>query len=123
MEAEITAKMDNITTMKKQVEKLDELAEMQEMFGEGEIDPAQMIGDDGQPMKIKPQKKQMCKKFMDTGKCKDIKGGVCKFAHNPIELSLIPVSTKIKNLNGVIQAQQHQLKHSQTAEGWIPAGI
>ena len=54
MEARIQSKIDTITAMKKQVEKLDELAEMQEMFGEGEIDPAQMIGDDGEPLKVKP---------------------------------------------------------------------
>lgn len=53
----------------------------------------------------------MCPSFMKTGKCKDAiarpqSAKTCKFAHNPIELSLIPVSTKIKNLSDVISVQQ-----------------
>ncbi len=40
MEGKLQAKMDNITSMKKQIEKLDELQEMLEMFGEGEVDPS-----------------------------------------------------------------------------------
>ena len=28
----------------------------------------------------------------------------CPYAHNPIELDLIPIENKIKNLNGVIHS-------------------
>ena len=110
--------------MKKQVEKLDEIAEMMEMFGEGEVDPAMMVDANGDPMMIKPQKSKMCKTYMETKKCKDLKNGNCKFAHNPIELTgLIPVATKIKNLNGVIQSQSHQLKKNKVQENFVPGGV
>lgn len=88
--------------MKENVTKLDELAEMAEMFEDGEGAAEEIIGDDGKPIKIKPQKTKMCKKLLENGKCNGIKDKSCKFAHNAIELSLIPVSTKIKNLNSVI---------------------
>jgi hypothetical protein len=81
-----------------------------------------MIGDDGQPIKMKPVKTKMCKKLLDNGKCNGIKDKSCKFAHNAIELSLIPVSTKIKNLNAVIQAQNKKLVHNKVTESWVPGG-
>lgn len=46
----------------------------------------------------------MCKNLLKNGKCNGIKDKSCKFAHNAIELTLIPASTKIKNLNAVIIA-------------------
>lgn len=54
LEARIEDKMKGIAGMRKQVEKLDEVAEMMEMFGEGEVDPSMMVDSNGDPMKIKP---------------------------------------------------------------------
>ena len=64
----------------------------------------------------------MCRKFRDTGKCAGIKDKSCKYAHSAIELSLIPVSTKVKNLNTVIQAQSKKLVNNKVQESWLPAG-
>lgn len=124
-EGKIQKKMETIAKMKENVTKLDELADMADMFGEdGEGGaPEEMIGDDGQTIKIKPQKTKMCKKLLENGKCNGIKDKSCKFAHNAIELSLIPVSTKIKNLNAVIIAQNKKLIHNKVAESWVPAGL
>ena len=108
--------------MKENVTKLDEIADMAEMFEDGEGAPEEMIGDDGQPIKMKPVKTKMCKKLLEHGKCNGIKDKSCKFAHNAIELSLIPVSTKIKNLNAVIQAQNKKLVHNKVTESWVPGG-
>lgn len=57
--------MDGIATMKKQVEKLDEYAEILDMFGgdAGDIDPSQLIGEDGNPINIKPAKTKVCRSF------------------------------------------------------------
>ena len=43
----------------------------------------------------------MCPDIMAKRKCK-IGGKTCKFAHNPLQLELIPVSKKITNLKGVV---------------------
>lgn len=110
--------------MKKQVEKLDEVQEMMEMFGEGEVDPSMMVDAEGNPMKIKHRKSKMCEQFMKTGKCKDLKGGHCKFAHNPTELTgRDPLAWKIKNLNGVIQVQSSRLKKNKSMVHWTPGGV
>src|SRR6185312_7976558 len=45
----------------------------------------------------------------------------CQYAHNPIDLDLIPVETKMKNLNGVIQSQTTKLKNMKPLEPWRPA--
>lgn len=42
----------------------------------------------------------MCPEIMAKRKCKN--GKTCKFAHNPLQLELIPVSKKITNLKGVV---------------------
>ena len=114
--------METIAKLKENVAKLDELAEMAEMFEDGEGQQEEIIGDDGKPIRIKPVKTKMCKRLLEEGKCKGIKDKSCKFAHNPIELSLIPVTTKIKNLNAVIVAQNKKLVHNKVAESWVPAG-
>jgi hypothetical protein len=64
----------------------------------------------------------MCKNLLKNGKCNGIKDKSCKFAHNAIELSLIPASTKIKNLNAVIIAQNKKLIHNKITESFKPAG-
>jgi hypothetical protein len=44
----------------------------------------------------------MCEKILRQEKCHLFKERKCPYAHNPIELDLIPTETKMKNLNGVI---------------------
>ncbi len=94
--------------MKKQVEKLDEEAELLEtMQGGGESSPdrspekgtSALVGENGR--RIKPKKTKMCPNISQIGKCK-LSPSRCPYAHNPIELDLIPVETKMKNLQGVI---------------------
>jgi hypothetical protein len=109
--------------MKDHVTKLDELAEMTEMMGdEAGGGPTEMVDDEGRTVKVKPKKTKMCKTLLETGRCNGIKDKSCKFAHNPIELSLIPVTTKIRNLNAVITAQKHKLVHNKVLDSWVPAG-
>lgn len=64
----------------------------------------------------------MCKKLLEKGKCEGIKDKSCKFAHNPIELSLIPYKTKKENLEKVQKALDKKLKINKVAESWVPAG-
>lgn len=93
--------MNTIAKMKDDVARLDEFADLEEI-GNDEGDEVESA--DGRQIKIKPVKTQMCKKLLLTGKCNGLKDKTCNFAHNAIELSLIPVSSKIKNLNTVIIA-------------------
>lgn len=109
--------------IKENVAKLEEVADMAEMFAEGEEgQPEQMIGDDGKPIKMKPIKTKMCKKLLENGKCNGIKDKSCKFAHNPIELSLIPAATKVSNLKSVIKVQGKKLRNNKVMDSWVPAG-
>ncbi len=99
--------MDGIAKMKENVAKLEEIADMADMYDDGEDgsgQPTEIIGEDGQVIKIKSVKTKMCKNLLKNGKCQGIKDKSCKFAHNAIELQLIPATTKIKNLNAVIIA-------------------
>ena len=48
-------------------------------------------------------------------------GKKCQHAHNAIELDWTPLEDKIKNLNGVIKAQTHQLKNDRPREAWRPS--
>jgi hypothetical protein len=121
-EARIQVKVDTISKMKEHVAKLDELAEMTEMMGEDGGGATEILDDEGKIVKVKPKKTKMCKTLLETGKCDHIKDKACKFAHNPIELSLIPVQTKIRNLNAVITAQKHKLAHNKVLDSWVPAG-
>ena len=122
-EAAIQEKVDTIAKMKEHVTKLDELAEMTEMMGdEAGGGPTEIVDDEGRTVKVKPKKTKMCKTLLETGRCNGIKDKSCKFAHNAIELSLIPVSTKIRNLNAVITAQKHKLVYNKVLDSWVPAG-
>lgn len=47
---------------------------------------------------------KMCEKVLKKEKCHLVKEKKCPYAHNPIELDLIPTETKMKNLNGVIMS-------------------
>jgi hypothetical protein len=87
--------------MKKQVEKMDEEADMAEAFGSSpDKSPEKTMGDGNMSMRIK--KTKMCPNLMQKGICHLNKDKKCSYAHNPIDLDLIPVETKMKNLNGVI---------------------
>lgn len=48
-------------------------------------------------------------------------GKNCNFAHNAIQLDLTPMTSKIKNLGGVVKAQQHKLKNDKPLEPWRPS--
>ena len=63
----------------------------------------------------------MCEKVAKGEKCHLVKEKKCPFAHNPIELDLIPTETKMKNLNGVIMSQSMKLKNMKPVEPWKPA--
>ena len=95
--------------MKKHVAELVEKAENEEHgFEEDE--------EDGLPSK--PKKTQMCKDILEGKVCKHKKS--CKFAHNPIQLELVPISKKIQNLNAVVTSQSRLLHQNQTVDAWIP---
>jgi hypothetical protein len=107
-EALLEDKQDTIAKMKKQVEKLDEEADLLEaMQVGGESSPERspdkgantMVSENGR--RIKPKKIKMCKNLVKLGKC-TLSPKRCPYAHNPMELDLIPVETKMKNLQGVI---------------------
>lgn len=112
--------------MKKQVEKLDEEADLLEaMHGGGESSTdrspekggGDMVGENGR--RIKPKKIKMCPNIAQLGKCK-LSPSRCSYAHNPMNLDLIPVETKMKNLQGVIQSQTQKLKNMKPLEPWRP---
>merc|ERR1712070_630843 len=48
-------------------------------------------------------------------------GKKCPHAHTAIELDFTPLEDKIKNLNGVVKAQTHQLKNDRPREAWRPS--
>ena len=88
-------KNDDIEKMKKHIEKLDEIAELTEQFGEEGVAENQ-DEEDGQGIEFKPRKTKMCKDILETGKCKNWNplyhkkhpsrgpASTCKFAHNPL---------------------------------------
>ena len=108
-EAMLEDKQNTIAKMKKQVEKLDEEADLLEAMqggGESSADRSPekgggIVGENGR--RIKPKKTKMCPNIAQLGKCK-LSPSRCSYAHNPIQLDLIPVETKMKNLQGVIQS-------------------
>ena len=106
--------------MKKQVEKLDEEADYQEASSP-ERSPQKGGDTMTGSMKIKKKKTKMCPTLLDKGACPLVKEKKCPFAHNPIELDLIPAETKMKNLNGVIMSQSIKLKNMKPLEPWKPA--
>ena len=105
--------------MKKQVEKLDEEADMMEAYASSpEKQESPQKDEEGKPRKVKAKKTRMCAVQLEKGRCQRAE---CQFAHNPIELDLIPVETKMKNLNGVIMSQSIKLKNMKPLEPWRPA--
>ena len=104
---------NDIEKMKKYIEGQEELAELVEQFGEDGVEDNLIEGEEASMGTLKPRKTKMCKEFMETGKCKS--GKVwgkemkCKFAHNPIQLGLVPITKKIQNLRGVVSAQSRLL--------------
>lgn len=94
-------KHGDIEKMKKHIEGLEEIAELAEQFGEEGVEE-NLMEEEGDGVKFKPRKTKMCPEILAKKKCKN--GRACKFAHNPIQLELIPVSKKISNLKGVVQS-------------------
>jgi tetrahydromethanopterin S-methyltransferase subunit B len=76
-------------------------------------------------MRIKRKKVKMCPEQLEKGYCHIVTDKhttkVCPYAHNPIELDLIPVETKMKNLNGVIMSQTIKMKNMKPLEPWKPS--
>lgn len=62
----------------------------------------------------------MCPNLQKYGKCKMPADKFCRFAHNAIELDLIPIATKMKNLQGVIQSSTQKMKNMKPLEPWRP---
>jgi hypothetical protein len=119
-EAAIMDKQETIKKMKKNVELLDQEADDADAFASS---PERSPDKDGgeNTRRIKKKKLKMCPVFMEKGSCPHLKEKKCQFAHNPIELDLIPVESKMKNLNGVIMSQSIKLKNMKPIEPWKPA--
>lgn len=141
-EFDIQDKLNTINKMKKQVEKLDEEADLMEAMGNTGVgsspspekhDPNELGGG---TMRVKTKKNKMCQFIIDKKKCPNIKEvpidknnpnslkkkvNMCPNAHNPIELDLITSETRMKNLNGVIQSQTVKMKNMKPIEPWRPA--
>ena len=73
----------------------------------------------GGTMRVKSKKTKMCPNLLSSGKC-TLPTHKCSYAHNPIQLDLIPVETKMKNLQGVIQSQTLKMKNMKPLEPWKP---
>lgn len=95
---------------------MEEIGDMDDVGAQDAVDEM------GNPIKKPVIKTQMCKKLQETGKCNGIKDKSCKFAHNAIELTLIPASVKSKNLKAVIVVEKQRLQHNKVPAGWLPAG-
>ena len=111
--------MGTIEKIKEKITKLEEMADMEDMFGDDGEEPPEMLDDEGKPIKMKTIKKKMCESIRKTGKCKNT-AKTCKFAHNPIELELIPASTKISNLTNVVRGLDKSMRANKSMQDWIP---
>lgn len=111
--------------MKKQVEKLDEEADLAEVMNSSPDRSPEKGGFGGGSMRIKKKKTKMCPTLLEKGSCPLVRERDrekrCQFAHNPIELDLIPAETKMKNLTGVIQQQNMKMRNMKPIEPWKPA--
>lgn len=82
---------------------MDEMNDFADMMASSpDKSPEKMLDTDGKPIKIKPKKVKMCPNIIEKGVCHLLKEKKCNLAHNPLELDLIPVETKMKNLNSII---------------------
>ena len=90
--------------MKKQVEKLDEEADYADIGGSSPEKSEKGTMGGTYSMRSKSKRTKMCPNILEKGFCMLVKDKKCPYAHNPIELDLIPPETKIKNLNGVIHS-------------------
>lgn len=118
-EAKIVAKMGTIERIKEKITKLEEVADMEDMFGEDGEEPPEMLDDEGKPIKMKTIKKKMCESIRKTGKCKNT-AKTCKFAHNPLELELISSSIKINNLTNVVRGLDKSMRANKSMLDWVP---
>ena len=112
-------KQKTIAKMKKQVEKLDEEADMMDGFNSSPGQSPEKAGLTSYERRVKVKKTKMCPNLMNNGVC-TLPNYKCAYAHNPIELDLIPVETKMRNLQGVIQSQTQKLKNMKPIEPWKP---
>lgn len=84
---------------------MDEEADLADMLSSPGGSPEKDMNFGGSTAKAKAKKIKMCPSLMEKGICPLLKEKKpCNFAHNPIELDLIPVETKMRNLNGVIHS-------------------
>eukprot|EP00352_Strombidinopsis_acuminata_P001218 CAMPEP_0176346066 /NCGR_PEP_ID=MMETSP0126-20121128/5943_1 /TAXON_ID=141414 ORGANISM="Strombidinopsis acuminatum, Strain SPMC142" /NCGR_SAMPLE_ID=MMETSP0126 /ASSEMBLY_ACC=CAM_ASM_000229 /LENGTH=148 /DNA_ID=CAMNT_0017693385 /DNA_START=2326 /DNA_END=2772 /DNA_ORIENTATION=- len=106
-EKAIEGKMGDINKMSTQVEKLQEIAQFLDDFGDDPAEAEQMMegaeDKEGNPIKIKPRKQKMCENFLKGKPCTE-KDEKCKYAHFAHELELVHISDKVKNLKGVIES-------------------
>ena len=69
-EGQIKDKMNTIDKMKKQVEKLDDESDFEDVMSSPERSPVKVEYDDnGNEKKKKRKKTKMCKEFMEKGVC------------------------------------------------------
>ena len=110
----------DIEKLKKNIEGLEEIAELAEQFGEEGVEENLINEEEEGGVSYKPRKKKMCPDILKLGKCKN--GKTCKLAHNPLQLELIPVTKKIQNLKGVVTSASRLLNANKSVEAWIPGG-
>ena len=153
-------KKNTVDKLSKNIEKLGEIAELQEAYGsdiDKEENAGNLVDSEGRPLRVPKKRTKMCthvmkktlykdegiqmvdpdkKYYMATSfksrKTLDPKtkvesvivcplGKKCSGAHNPIQLDLAPMSTKIKNLQGVVKTQTQKLKSDKPIEAWKPS--
>ena len=143
-EDKLADKKNTVDKLAKNIEKLGEIAELQEAYGsdiDKEENAGNLVDSEGRPLRVPKKRTKMCtycmkktlykeegiqmvdpeKKYYMTTNFKSKKtidpktkiesvivcplGKKCSGAHNPIQLDLAPMSTKIKNLQGVVKTQ------------------
>ena len=139
---------------------MGDVAEIYEAMGsdaEKDIDPEAFVDNEGNPIRFRKKKKQMCECILKREKYADhdiqmkkedkyfvdrntervlvqdpknknkqkqvicLRGKDCPYAHNPIELDLIPIQSNISNLQGIVKSQSIKLKNAKPIEPWRPA--
>ncbi len=95
-EEAIEDKQNTITKMKKQVEKLDEEADLQEALGSPGTSPERSPdkGENGS-IRVKQKKTKMCPILMENKSCPLSKQSKCQNAHSAMELEKMPPGSKL----------------------------
>lgn len=110
VDSELKNKYDSIKNVKKRVDELDELLDLQE--GGQSVDGIKKGGFGGL------KKTKMCEVVLGGGRCPE--GDNCGDAHFAIELDLVTLETNIKNLTGMIGTTTKKLKESKPLDPWRP---